>query len=97
MEFNEEYDLIINKLASIRDNYFNEEDMKAEGHGMEDAVADPYAVICYIENKLRRQQEQILRLDNALNEIDGIIDSRLYTPLIERLSNAVLKGKGLSE
>jgi hypothetical protein len=97
MEYNEEYDLTINKLASIRDNFFNEEDMEAEGHGMEDAVADPYAVVCYIENKLKRQQEQITRLDNALNEIDEIIDSRLYTPLVERLSNAVLKGKGLTD
>lgn len=46
---------------------------------------------------IKKLLEENARLNNALEEIDGIIDGRLYTPFIERLSNAVLRGKGKKE
>lgn len=67
----EEHDSIISKLADIR-NLFDESDMEAEGHGMEDMIASPYAVACYAENKLQRlikkveEQEKILQLINKV-------------------------------
>jgi hypothetical protein len=67
----EDYDLIISKLARIRD-LFDESDMEAEGHGMEDMIADPYAVACYAENKLKRLIKQNKKLKDYIekNEFD---------------------------
>ena len=48
-----ENDQLIDKLADIR-NLFDDSDQSAEGHGMEDMIASPYAVLCYAENKLKR-------------------------------------------
>ncbi|MEH7116120.1 hypothetical protein V7128_01675 [Neobacillus vireti] len=58
MGIDEEYELIIQKLADIR-NLFDESDMEAEGHGMEDMIADPYAVACYTENKMKRLIDKV--------------------------------------
>jgi DNA-directed RNA polymerase subunit RPC12/RpoP len=54
----EKHEMIYDKLADIR-NLFDEADMDAEGHGMDDAIGSPYAVACYAENKLKRQQKEI--------------------------------------
>lgn len=67
---NEEYELLLSKLADIRDNHFTEEDMEAEGHGMEDSVGCPYAVACYTESKLKRQSEKI---EHQATQIDLLI------------------------
>lgn len=48
-----ENDQLIEKLADIR-SLFDESDQEAEGHGMDDMIASPYAVLCYAENKLKR-------------------------------------------
>lgn len=58
MSYDEEYDLIINKLADIR-NLFDESDKEAEGHGMEDMISDPHAVAIYTENKMKRLIEKV--------------------------------------
>ena len=64
-----DYEIIIDKLADIR-NLFTDEDEKAEGHSMDDMVGSPYAVACYTEDKLKRQQKQIERHRKALNYVD---------------------------
>lgn len=53
-----ENDSLCDKLADIR-NLFDDSDMKAEGHGMEDMIASPYAVVCYAENKIKRLMQTV--------------------------------------
>jgi hypothetical protein len=67
MPIDGEYELIIQKLADIRD-LFDESDMEAEGHGMEDMIADPYAVACYAENKLKRLIKKVKEQQTELNQ-----------------------------
>jgi hypothetical protein len=67
MPIDEEYELIIQKLADIRD-LFDESDMEAEGHGMEDMIADPYAVACYAENKMKRLIKKVKEQQTELNQ-----------------------------
>jgi hypothetical protein len=67
IEDKEEYELIIDKLADIRD-LFDESDMDAEGHGMEDMIADPYAVACYTENKMKRLIKKVDEQQEELNK-----------------------------
>lgn len=76
MNYEKAYELLLDKLAVIRE-LFDESDMTAEGHGMEDMISDPYAVAIYAENKLKRlmvkckkQQQEIDRLTvlNSINE-----------------------------
>jgi hypothetical protein len=62
-----ENDSLCDKLADIR-NLFDESDMKAEGHGMEDAIASPYAVTCYAENKLIRLIKENRELQEELDK-----------------------------
>jgi hypothetical protein len=62
-----ENDLLCDKLADIR-NLFDESDIKAEGHGMEDAIASPYAVACYAENKLTRLIKENKELQEELDK-----------------------------
>jgi hypothetical protein len=67
LEDKEEYELITQKLADIR-NLFDESDMEAEGHGMEDMIADSYAVACYTENKMKRLINKIDEQQKELNQ-----------------------------
>jgi hypothetical protein len=60
-----ENDMLCNKLADIRD-LFDEDDMEAEGHGMEDMVGNPFAVACYAENKLKRLIDKVYDYEKAL-------------------------------
>lgn len=60
---------------------FDESDMEAEGHGMEDAVASPYAVACYAESKMKRLIEEVNKLKSEntwlyskLNQISDVIE-----------------------
>lgn len=62
-----ENDSLCDKLADIR-NLFDESDMKAEGHGMEDAIASPYAVAAYAENKIKRLMKDNKELQEELNK-----------------------------
>jgi hypothetical protein len=62
-----ENEALCDKLADIR-NLFDESDMKAEGHGMEDAIGSPYAVACYAENKLKRLIKENNELQEELNK-----------------------------
>ncbi|MGD7046988.1 hypothetical protein FZC83_01990 [Rossellomorea marisflavi] len=48
------YEELLDMIANMRDNLLNEDDCIAEGHGMEDAIADPKAVLQYLENKIIR-------------------------------------------
>lgn len=71
-----ENDSLCDKLADIR-NLFDESDMKAEGHGMEDAIASPYAVACYAESKLKRLIEENQILKNAYSNLDEKRDKQV--------------------
>jgi hypothetical protein len=62
-----ENEALCDKLADIR-NLFDESDMKAEGHGMEDAIGSPYAVACYAENKLTRLIKENKELQEELDK-----------------------------
>lgn len=62
-----ENESLCDKLADIR-KLFDESDMKAEGHGMEDAIGSPYAVVCYAENKLKRLIKDNQELQEELNK-----------------------------
>ena len=66
-DMKEKHENICSKLADIR-NLFDESDMEAEGHGMEDMIADPYAVACYAESKLKRIIEENKQLKKELEE-----------------------------
>ncbi len=69
----EEYELLLSELAEIRD-LFDESDMKAEGHGMEDAIGSPYAVAVYAKNKIKRLIKENKLLNDYINEnsVDAI-------------------------
>lgn len=80
MSFQSEHEIIIDKLVEIRD-LFDVSDMEAEGHGMEDAVASPYAVACYAESKMKRLIEEVNKLKSEntwlyskLNQISDVIE-----------------------
>lgn len=72
-QLKEENERLCNKLADIRD-LFDESDMKAEGHGMEDIIGSPYAVACYAENKIKRLMKENQMLYGRLNMISDIIE-----------------------
>lgn len=85
MSFQSEHEIIIDKLADIRD-LFDESDMEAEGHGMEDSIASPYAVACYAESKMKRLIEEVANLKReneflygTLNQISDVIEKRRYS------------------
>jgi hypothetical protein len=82
MEIEKEYELIIEKLADIRDTYFDNSDMEAEGHGMEDMIADPYSVLIYTENKLKRLIEKNKQLKEFIEgwEYDLTPEFRRHFP-----------------
>ncbi|GLI82535.1 hypothetical protein ANABIO32_02220 [Rossellomorea marisflavi] len=52
------YEELLDKIASMRGKLLNESDCVAEGHGMEDAIADPKAVLQYLENKIVRLERR---------------------------------------
>lgn len=57
----DEQDLIMDKLAYIRDNLFDESDtIDDEGYDLVGCyVGSPYEVLCGIETKLVRQQKKL--------------------------------------
>lgn len=61
----DKYEQLCSKLADIR-NLFDESDMEAEGHGMEDMISDPYAVACYAESKIQRLMQKKEAHEKAL-------------------------------
>lgn len=62
---------LTNKLADIRE-LFDESDMEAEGHGMEDMIADPHAVACYTESKMKRMIAKIEEYEEVISSIANI-------------------------
>lgn len=57
----EEYELITDKLAEVRDNLFDESNyISDEGYDlMPSYVASPYEVLCGMEQKIIRQQKEV--------------------------------------
>ncbi len=71
-----ENDRLVAKLADIRD-LFDESDMEAESHGMEDMVADPFAVACYAESKLKRLIEENKQMKECMETIQEVVGFKL--------------------
>lgn len=65
-----EKELMEDKLAYIRDNLFDENDYGSdEGHNLVGAYAgSAYEVVCGVERKLKRQQQEIAELKEILNK-----------------------------
>ena len=74
MNNNEEYNLLLEKIAEIRE-LFDDSDVKAEGHGMEDMICDPFAVLIYAKNKMERLMDENNWLYGKLNQVSYIIES----------------------
>lgn len=67
---NYEHKQLIDKMVDIR-NLFDDADRKAEGHGMDDLACCPVSVACYAENKIKRQSEDIEKL-NEIKKVMGL-------------------------
>lgn len=57
----EEYELITDKLAEVRDNLFDESDFVSnDGYDLLSSyVGSPYEVLCGMEQKILRQQKEL--------------------------------------
>ncbi len=49
-----EQDLLMDKLAEIRDTLFSEKDPEQQNVAPGELIGSPYAVVCYIEEMLKR-------------------------------------------
>ena len=65
----DEHELIINKLANIRDELFDKSDNTFDGHDMIPAyVSDPYEVLLGIERKIIRQKREVEDVERKIAE-----------------------------
>lgn len=82
-----ENDLIIEKLAGIRDDLFEDSDFVSnEGYDLTGSyVGSPYEVLCGAEEKLIRQKKEIQLLESAVEE-DDITKTRYSTSMDELIS-----------
>jgi len=85
-----EYEKLVDKMVDIR-SLFDDSDMEAEGHGMDDLACDPVAVACYAENKIKRLMDKVERYENMVSlAISQLEDSESIPFALDALKNKEL-------